>query len=55
MNNILCMLLCDDTPAHHWVDKIPSIMLTLNPMPHQPHRYSASRIMTGHNNTLPLT
>ena len=53
MNNMLRALLYDGTPAHQWVDKIPTIMLTLNSMPHQPYEYSASMIATGWENTLP--
>ena len=53
MNNMLRALLYDGTPAPHWIDKITSIMLTLNSMPRQTHRYSASMIATGHKNTLP--
>ena len=37
MNNMLRPLLYNGTPAPHWVDKIPAIMLTLNSKPHQPH------------------
>ena len=46
-------MLYDNTPAPHWVDRIPAIMLTVNSMPHQPHGYSASMIATGHENALP--
>ena len=39
--------------AKAWVDKVPGIMLTLNAMPHEPHRISASMIATGRKPTLP--
>ena len=39
--------------AKAWVDKVPGIMLTLNAMPHEPHRFSASMIATGRESTLP--
>ena len=47
MNDRIFVLLYDDTLAPHWVNKIPTIMLTINSMPHQPHGYSSSMIATG--------
>ena len=45
--------LLEGSSTKAWVDKIPGIMLTLNAMPHEPHRFSASMIATGHEPTLP--
>ena len=53
INNKLHVFLQEAAATGSWVDKIPSIMLTLNSMPHEPRRYSASRIATGHENLLP--
>ena len=35
--NMFHALLYNGTPTPHWVDKIPSIMLTRNSMPYQLH------------------
>ena len=53
INNMLRARLLDGTPSWTWVDKIPSIMLALNAMAHEPHGFSASMIATGREPTLP--
>ena len=45
--------LLEGPSAKAWVDKVPGIMLTLNAMPHEPHGFSASMIVTGRKPTLP--
>ena len=45
--------LLEGPSAKAWVDKVPGIMLTLNAMPHEPHGFSASMIVTGCKPTLP--
>ena len=42
INNIPHALLQDVISTPYWADKIPTIMLTLNSVPHQPHGHSAS-------------
>ena len=53
INNMLWARLLEGVPSRHWVDKIPSIMLALNAMAHEPHGFSASMIATGREPTLP--
>ena len=53
INNMLRVRLLEGAPSRHWVDKIPSIMLALNAMAHEPHWFSASMIATGRETTLP--
>ena len=53
INNMLRARLFDGVPLRTWVDKIPSIMLALNAMVHEPHGFSASMIATGRELTLP--
>ena len=53
MNNMLRARLHDGTPSRTWIDKIPSIMLALNAMAHEPHGFSASMIATEREPTLP--
>ena len=53
INNMLRSRLLEGVPSRTWVDKIPSIMLTLNAMVHEPHGFSASMIATGREPTLP--
>ena len=53
LNNMLRTHLLEGPSAKAWVDKVPGIMLTLNAMPHEPHRFSAYMIATGHEPTLP--
>ena len=53
INNMLRACLLEGVPSRHWVDKIPSIMLALNAMAHEPHGFSASMIATGREPTLP--
>ena len=53
MNNMLRARLLRDLPSRKWVTEIPSIMLTLNAMVHEPHGFSASMIATGREPTLP--
>ena len=53
INNMLRARLLDGTPSRTWVDNIPSIMLALNAMAHEPHGFSASMIATGREPTLP--
>ena len=45
--------LLEGPSAKAWVGKVPEIMLALNAMPHEPHRFSASMIATGREPTLP--
>ena len=53
LNNMLRTRLLEGPSAKAWVDKVPGIMLTLNAMPHERHRFSASMIATGHEPMLP--
>ena len=53
INNMLRARLLEGSPSRHWVDQIPSIMLALNAMAHEPHGFSASMIATGREPTLP--
>ena len=53
MNNMLRAGLLEGPSAKAWVDKVPGIMLTLNAMLHEPHRFSASMIATGREPALP--
>ena len=52
-NNMLRVRLLEGPSAKALVDKVPGIMLTLNAMPHEPHRLSASMVATGREPTLP--
>ena len=53
LNNMLRARLLEGSSSKAWVDKVPGIMLTLNAMPHEPHGFSASMIVTGREPTLP--
>ena len=53
MNNMLRVRLLRDLPSRKWVVEIPSIMLALNAMAHEPHGFSASMIATGREPSLP--
>ena len=53
INNMLRARLLDGVPSRTWVDKIPSIMLALNAMAHEPHGFSASMVATGREPNLP--
>ena len=53
LNNMLRARLLEGPSTKAWVDKVPGIMLTLNAMPHEPHGFSASMTVTGHEPTLP--
>ena len=53
LNNMLRARLLEGPSAKAWVDKVPGIMLTLNAMPHEPHGFSVSMIVTGREPTLP--
>ena len=53
INNMLWARLLCGTSSRTRVDKIPGIMLALNAMAHEPHRFSASMIATGREPTLP--
>ena len=53
INNMLRARLLEGLPSRKWVDEIPSIMVTLNAMVHEPHGFSASMIATGREPTLP--
>ena len=53
LNNMLHAPLLEGPSSKAWVDKVPGIMLTLNAMPHEPHRFSASMIVTVREPTLP--
>ena len=53
LNNMLHARLLEGSPSKAWVDKVPGIMLSLNAMPHEPHRFSASMIATAREPTLP--
>ena len=53
INNMLRARLLEGSPSLHWVDQIPSIILALNAMAHEPHGFSASMIATGREPTLP--
>ena len=53
LNNMLCARLLEGPSAKAWVDKVPGIMLTLNAMPHEPHRFFALMIAMGHEPILP--
>ena len=54
LNNMLLTRLLEGPSAKAWVDKVPGIMLTLNSMPHEPHGFSASMIVTDREPTLPM-
>ena len=53
LNNMLRARLLEGPSSKAWVDKVPRIMLTLNPMPLEPHGFLASMIATGREPTLP--
>ena len=53
LNNMLCDRLLEGTSSKAWMEKVPGIMLTLNAMSHEPHRFSASMVATGREPTLP--
>ena len=53
LNNMLCARLLEGPSTKAWVDKVPGIMLTLNAMPHEPHGFSSSTIVTGREPMLP--
>ena len=53
LNNMLRARLLEGPSTKAWVDKVPGIKLTLNAMPHEPHRFSASMIATGREPTFP--
>ena len=53
LNNMLRARLLEGPSSKAWVDKVPGIMLTLNVMPYEPHRFSASMIATGREPTFP--
>ena len=53
LNNMLRSCLLEKPSTKAWVDKVPGIILTLNAMPHEPNRFSASMIATGQEPTLP--
>ena len=53
LNNMVRARLLEGSSSKAWVDKVPGIMLSLNAMPHEPHGFSASRIATGREPTLP--
>ena len=53
INNMLRARLLDGASSRAWVENIPSIMLALNAMVHEPHGFSASMIATGREPTLP--
>ena len=53
INNVLRARLLDGASSRTWVGKIPSIMLPLNAMAHEPNGSSASMIDTGREPTLP--
>ena len=53
LNNMLRARLLEGSSSKAWVDKVPGIMLTLNAMSHEPHRFSASMVATGREPTLP--
>ena len=45
--------LLESSYSKAWVDKVPGIMLSLNAVPHEPHGFSASMVVTGRKPTLP--
>ena len=53
LNNMLRAHLLEGPSAKAWVNKVPGIMLILNVIPHEPHGFSASMIVTGRKPTLP--
>ena len=53
LNNMLHAHLLEGPSAKAWVYKVPGIMLTLSAMPHEPHGFSASMIVTGREPMLP--
>ena len=53
LNNMLHARLLEGSSSKAWVDKVPGIMLSINPMPHEPQGFSASMIATGREPTLP--
>ena len=52
IENIMQAFLQEGSLTTHWVDKLHSIMLTLNSMPHGPHGHSAPMVDTEHENAL---
>ena len=53
LNNMLCARLLEGSSSKAWVDKVPGIMLSIDAMPHEPHRFPVSMIATGREPTLP--
>ena len=53
LNNMLRARLLEGTSSRAWVEKVPGIMLTLNAMSHESHRFSASMVVTGREPTFP--
>ena len=53
LNNMLRARLLEGPSSKASVDKVRGIMLTLNAMPHELHRFSASMIATSREPTLP--
>ena len=53
MNNMLRARLLESGSSKTWVEKVPSLMLALNAMPHELHGFSASMIAAGHEPILP--
>ena len=53
LNNMLCARLLEGSSSKAWVDKVLSVMLSLNAMSHEPHGFSASMVATGREPTLP--
>ena len=53
LNNMLRAHLLEGSSSKALVDKVHGIMLSLNAMPHEPHRFSASMVTTGQEPTLP--
>ena len=45
--------LLEGASSKAWVEKFPGIILTLNAMSHEPHGFSASKVATGREPTLP--
>ena len=52
-NSMLRARLLEGHSSKAWVNNVPGIMLALNAMPHEPHGFSASMIVTGREPTLP--
>ena len=53
LNNMFRARLLEGPSAKAWIDKVPGIMLTITAMPHEPHGFSPSMIVTGREPTLP--